>query len=91
VSAGGGPVYLHYAETSTSGTAYCFTCTARGGWGLQGSTKIRYLLGDDKNYHIGTVLQYVSGSLNGEAVGNIPGAKTTDHWYNVLFEIGFSF
>jgi hypothetical protein len=91
ISAGGGPVYLHYAETAASGSSYCFTCTSRGGWGLQGSTKIRYLLGDEKNYHVGTILQYVSGSLNGDPVGNIPGTKTTDRWYNVLFEVGFSF
>jgi hypothetical protein len=91
VSAGAGPVYLHYAETAASGAAYCFTCTSRGGWGLQGSTKIRYLLGQDKNFHIGTILQYVSGSLNGDAVGNIPAAKTTDHWANVLIEVGASF
>ena len=91
VSVGGGPVYLHYAETAPSEAAYCFTCTSRGGWGLQGSTKIRYLLGDDRNYHIGTVLQYVSGSLNGDAVGNIPATKTTDRWYNVLVEVGFNF
>src|ERR1051326_242844 len=91
VSAGAGPVYLHYAETASSGATYCFTCTSRGGWGLQGSTRVRYLLGQDKNFHIGTILQYVSGSLHGDAVGNIPAVKTTDHWANVLIEVGASF
>ena len=74
-----------------AGPAWSRLCTSRGGWGAQGSAKIRYLLGEDKNFHVGTVLQYVAGSVNGDAVGNIPAIKTTDHWANVLLEIGASF
>jgi hypothetical protein len=88
---GGGPAYLHYAETSTGGTYYCYTCTSRGGWGLQGSVRIRYLLGDEGTYFVGTNLQYFSASINGDAVGNIPGFKTTDHWANALIEVGLRF
>lgn len=89
VSLGAGPAYLHYAETATGGTYYRFTCTSRGGWGLQGSTKIRYLFGDDGTYFVGTNLQYISASVNGDAVGNIPAMKTTDRWTNALIEIGY--
>src|SRR5579884_3743135 len=45
VSAGGGLMYLHYGETSTSGAQYCFTCTSRGGWGYDGLLSVRYLFG----------------------------------------------
>jgi hypothetical protein len=91
ISTGGGPVYLHYAETPPSGAVYCFTCTSRGGWGLQGLANVRYFLNDDKTFHVGTTGQYVSATLNGDPVGSVPGTQTRDHWYNVLVEIGFSF
>jgi hypothetical protein len=91
VSVGGGPAFLHYAETGSSDTYYCFTCTSRGGFGLQGSAKIRYLLGDEGTYFIGTNLQYFSASVNGDPVGNIPGTKTRDRWTNALIEIGVRF
>lgn len=87
LSAGGGPAYLHYAETASN--ASCFTCTSRGGWGLQGIMSVRYLYSD--NLYFGTTLQYVSATLNGDAVGNVPAIKTSDHWSNVLFGVGFRF
>ena len=89
VSVGGGPTYLHYAETAPSDYSGCLTCTSRGGWGLQGFTTVRYFFGD--NWYVGTTVQYVSASINGEPVGNIPGTKTTDHWANALFGVGLRF
>jgi hypothetical protein len=89
VSAGGGLAYLHYSETGSSQAAYCFTCTSRGGWGWQGFTTVRYSLSD--NIYIGPTIQYVTATLNGDAVGDVPAAKTTDHWANVMFGIGFRF
>jgi hypothetical protein len=89
LSAGGGPAYLHYAETAPSDASFCLTCTSRGGWGLQGFTTVRYFLGD--NFYFGTTLQYVSATLNGAAVGNVPGTKTSDHWSNALFGVGMTF
>lgn len=43
------------------------------------------------NFHVGTTFQYVVASTNGQAVGNVPALKTTDHWMNILFEFGLSF
>ena len=89
VSAGGGLAYLHYSETAPSEASVCFTCTSRGGWGWQGFTTVRYFLGD--NFYIGPTVQYVSATLNGDAVGNVPAMETKDHWANALFGIGLRF
>ncbi len=95
LSAGGGAVYLHYAETVSSGGAYysptCFSCTARGGWGGYGLFNARYYLDSNHNFSLGTTFQYIAGSTNGPAVGNVPGIKTTDHWANISVEFGLSF
>jgi len=94
VSAGGGAVYLHYSETISSGDYYtptCFTCTTRGGWGGYGLTNVSYFLDSNHNFRVGTTLQYIAGSTNGQAVANFPANQTTDHWLNVMFDFGFSF
>lgn len=98
---GGGTAYLHYAETaSNSGGgygygygygSYCFTCTTRGGWGGYGLADIRYWLNDGKNFSVGTTVQYIVGKTSGQPVGNIAAPSTTDHWLNVMFQIGVSF
>lgn len=89
LSVGGGPAYLHYSETAPTAAGSCFTCNSRGGWGFQGLTTVRYLYGD--NFYFGTTLQYVSATLNGDAVGSVPATKTNDHWYNVLIGVGLTF
>ena len=95
VSAGGGAAYLHYSETvSSGGTGYtvtCYSCTSRGGWGGYGLANVSYYLDSNHNFSVGTTLQYVVASTNGQAVGNVPALKTTDHWTNLLFEFGFRF
>jgi hypothetical protein len=97
ISAGAGPVYLHYSETAPSGGGYygysntCYTCTSRGGWGGYGLADFSYFLDSNHNLRVGTTLQYIVGHTNGQAVANFPGTKTTDHWLNVAFVIGLSF
>ena len=96
VSTGGGAVYLHYSETAPSGDYYygpsvCYTCTSRGGWGGYGLANVSYFLDSNHTFRIGSTLQYIAGSTNGQAVGNLPGFKTTDHWLNVAFGFGLSF
>ncbi len=96
ISAGGGAAYLHYSETISSGGGYyytptCFTCTSRGGWGGYGLANISYYLNSGRNFRVGTTAQFISASTNGPPVGNVPGNKTTDHWFNVTLELGFSF
>jgi outer membrane protein with beta-barrel domain len=93
-SAGGGAAYLHYAETIPSGgdvSVGCYSCTSRGGWGGYGLGNARYFLDENHNFSIGTTLQYISASTNGDAVGNVPSFRTTDHWVNVMFQFGLSF
>ena len=93
---GGGAAYLHYSETAPSGgygyqTSICYTCTSRGGWGGYGLANVSYFLDENHTFHVGTTIQYIAGSTNGQSVANIPAAKTTDHWTNVFFEFGMSF
>jgi hypothetical protein len=95
VSAGGGTAYLHYSETVSSGgsdvSIGCYSCTSRGGWGGYGLGNVSYFLDEAKNFRVGTTFQFIAASTNGDAVGNVPAIKTTDHWTNILFEFGFSF
>jgi hypothetical protein len=94
VSAGGGAMYLHYSETAPSNGYYsstCYTCTSRGGWGGYGEVVARYFLDENHNFSVGTILQFISGTTNGQQVGNVPANKTTDHWTNLMFTFGFSF
>jgi hypothetical protein len=95
VSTGGGAMYLHYSETISSNgdgfSANCYSCTSRGGWGGYGMANVSYFLDSNRTFRIGSTVQLVSASTNGQAVGNIPSLKTTDHWTNVLFQFGFSF
>jgi len=94
LSAGGGAVHLHYSETAPSNSGYygygygCLSCTTRGGWGGYGLINVSYFLDSNHVFRIGTTLQYISGSTNGQAVANFPAAKTTDHWVNLAFEFG---
>ncbi|MGD1090754.1 MAG: hypothetical protein ABSB35_02050 [Bryobacteraceae bacterium] len=95
VSVGGGTAYLHYSETAPSGepgySLGCYSCTSRGGWGGYGLANVRYYLDSNHNFHVGTTFQYIVAATNGQAVGNVPALRTTDHWTNILFEFGLSF
>ena len=95
VSAGGGAAYLHYSETVSSGdTGYslgCYSCTSRGGWGGYGLANVSYYLDQNHNFHVGTTVEFIAASTNGQAVGNVPAISTTDHWTNISFEFGLSF
>src|SRR5579859_6720410 len=96
-SAGGGVAYLHYSETvpsNSGGYGYsvnCYTCTSRGGWGGYGLANASYFLDSGHVFHVGTTFQFISAATNGQAVGNVPANKTTDHWANIYFEFGMSF
>lgn len=94
VSVGGGGVYLHYSETAPSTpyySPYCFTCSSRDGFGGYGMANVSYFLDENHTFRAGTTLQYIIGSTNGQAVGNITSLNTTDHWLNLSFEFGVSF
>lgn len=94
LSAGGGAEHLHYSESAPSNpyySTYCYTCTSRGGWGGYGLANLRYYLDDNKNFSVGTTIQFIAGSTNGEPVGNVPPVSTTDHWLNATVEFGVSF
>jgi hypothetical protein len=95
LSAGGGTAYLHYSETVSSGnTGYsigCYSCTSRGGWGGYGLANVSYYLDSNHNFRVGTTVQFIAASTDGQAVGNVPALKTADHWTNISFDFGFSF
>jgi hypothetical protein len=96
LSAGGGAAYLRYSETIPSSGGYyftnnCYSCTSRSGWGGYGLVNANYYLDSNHNFHVGTTLQYIGASTNGQAVANIPPIPTTDHWMNVIFDFGLSF
>ena len=93
-SVGAGTAYLHYSETTPANefvSPTCFTCTSRGGWGGYGLGNATYFLDENRNFLVGTTLQFISASTNGQAVGNVPANKTTDHWMNLIFQFGLSF
>lgn len=93
-SVGGGAVYLHYSETAPSNgidVTNCYTCTSRGGWGGYGLGNVSYFLDSDHIFHVGTTLQFISASTNGQVVGSSPSAKTSDRWVNFYIEFGMSF
>ena len=94
LAAGGGGIYLHYSETAPTGGQFqvnCYSCTSRGGWGGYGLANASYFLDENHNFRLGTTFQYVSASTDGDAVGNVPGIHTSDHWINLMFGIGISF
>ncbi len=95
-SAGGGGVYLHYAETAPSGGMRGIQATAtrvrhEAAWGGYGLANLSYFLDRNRTFHVGTTLEFIGGSTNGQAVADIPSMKTTDHWTNVFIEFGISF
>lgn len=93
-SLGAGTAYLHYSETVSSNGYYqnnCYSCTSRGGWGGYGLADVSYFLDSNRNFRVGTELQYIVARTNGQPVGQIPGLQTTDHWLNVMFLFGLSF
>jgi hypothetical protein len=93
-AAGGGTAYLHYSETAPSNGFFvptCLSCTSRGGWGGYGMGTVNYFLDENHNFRVGTTLQFISASTNGQAVGNVPAIRTTDHWVNLTFDFGLSF
>lgn len=94
-SAGGGAAYLHYSETVSSGaigySIGCYSCTSRDGWGGYGLLNGSFYLDSNRNFRVGTTLQFIAASTSGQAVGDVPALRTTDHWTNLIFEFGFSF
>lgn len=94
LSAGGGAAYLHYSETVPSNQFIannCYSCTSRGGWGGYGLGNVRYYLDEGHTFHLGTTIEFIAASTNGQAVANIPALRTTDHWTNIAVEFGLSF
>ena len=97
LSAGGGAAYLHYTETANTGgqgyyySSYCYSCTSRGGWGGYGLANLRYWLNDNKNFALGTTVEYIAGHTSGPPVGGISAISSTDHWLSVMFQFGVSF
>ncbi len=97
LAAGGGAAWLHYGEHLSNPYSYygysvnCDLCTARSGWGSYGLANASYFLDRDQHFRVGVSTQIIRAHTNGDAVGGIPGTRTSDHWINVAGELGFSF
>ena len=92
---GGGMAYLRYSESLNQPSYYyqvdCPVCTSRGGWGPYGLVNGTYFLDHDQHFRVGLTTMFYRAHTNGDALGNLPGSQTTDHWTNIFGEIGFSF
>jgi hypothetical protein len=85
---------MHYSETVPSNgycSSACYSCTSRGGWGGYGVANASHYLGANHNFHVGTTFEFIAASTNGQAVGNVAAARTTDHWSNLFPEFAPSF
>jgi hypothetical protein len=94
-SAGGGEVHRHYSETLPLRGYYsseCNSCWSRGGWGdYYGPHNASYFFGGGHSFHVGTNYEFIAASTDGQAVGHVPAARTSDRWSNLFLEVGLSF
>lgn len=95
LSAGGGGVYLRYAEGVRQPSQFfridCPVCTSRTGWGGYGLADISYFLDQGRHFRLGVTAQYIYGRTNGDPLGDIPSLQTTDRWSNIFANFGVSF
>ena len=95
LSAGGGGIYLRYAEAVRQPSFYfrvdCPICTSRSGWGAYEMADFSYFLDRSHVFRVGVTAQFIQAHTNGEPLGEIPAMRTTDRWTNLFASFGFSF
>ncbi len=97
LSAGAGVAYLRYSDHLVQpnggyyGSIDCPLCTSRSGWGGYGLLGGSYFLDHDEHFRVGIESQLIRAHTNGDALGTLPGTRTSDHWNNIMAEVGFSF
>lgn len=91
--AGGGGAWMKYHERLSQPSSYyridCPICTSRSGWGYYAQVGGDWFF--TRNLRLGVLSRFYRGHTNGQTLGNVPAAETTDHWVNTFAVIGFSF
>ncbi len=95
LSGGGGGAWIKYTTRISQPSYYfsvsCPICTERTGWGYYALANATWFLDYARHFRVGVTSRFVRGHTNGEAIGNIPATRTSDHWLNIFGEVGFSF
>jgi hypothetical protein len=69
----------------------CPVCASRDGWGWYGTVGASLALDRYQHFRLGAGSRVYRGHTSGDALGDVPGLKTRDHWVNVFGELTFSF
>ena len=92
---GGGGAYLRYSEIlrqpSYDYHIDCPPCTARDGWGYYAQAGLSVFVDRAQRFRVGAGTRAYRAHTQGQPVGNVPRGTTSDRWYHIMGEIGFSF
>jgi hypothetical protein len=95
VYGGGGGAYMRYSESLHQPSDYvhydCPVCTTRDGWGYYATAGASYAVDRSGHFRVGVVTRVYRGHTEGQPIGTIPGVRTSDRWYHIMGEFGFSF
>jgi hypothetical protein len=103
LSAGGGGMYLLYAEEAAAPegvTVYCpyggcalivdcTTCKSRSGWGYYGVAGAAYSLDNRRRLWLGFSGRFMRGTTSGQPLGTGPHFETKDQWFATAVELTF--
>ncbi len=94
ISGGGGGAYLRYSELLHQPSDYfrvdCPVCLSRDGWASYALADLSFFLDRNQHFRLGAVAKSYRGHTEGQSLAGVP-QKTTDHWLNILGQVGFSF
>ena len=101
--AGGGGMYLHYAEEASvpeGVTVICYygsctvdvdcpACRSRSGWGYYGRAGAAISLDRRHRCWLGLDTRLIRGTTSGQALGSVPEFRTKDQWVNTTIALIF--
>lgn len=94
-SVGGGAAYMRYAEHLQQASSYyhyeCTDCGSRSGWGYYTLVGGSVALDRDQHFRVGVTSRLYRGNTDGDAIGDVPSARTHDTWLNIAGEFSVSF
>jgi hypothetical protein len=94
-SGGGGGAYLRYTELLKQPSDYyrvaCPQCASRSGWGYYALLGANVFLDHYQHWRLGVSSKVYRGHTSGDALADVPGVRTRDHWINTYLEFGVSF
>jgi hypothetical protein len=103
LSAGGGGMYILYAEEAAAPegvTVYCpsggcsiivdcSTCKSRNGWGYYGIAGAAYSLDNRRRLWLGISGRFIRGTTSGQPLGTGTLFETKDQWFATAVELTF--